>query len=76
MNKAQAIDVVSDNGYAYSTLSDELREDRDVALATVINMGFMLYDMEIFKKDKQIVMAAVMNDGTAIQFASKKLKKR
>ena len=74
MDKGEAIDRVSEGPYAYNALSDELREDRDVAMATVTHMGFMLYDMEIFKGDKEIVMAAVMNDGTAIQFASPELQ--
>lgn len=34
----------------------------------------MLYDMGPFTADKEIVMAAVMNDGTAIQFASPELQ--
>lgn len=74
MDKGEAIDAVSDNGYAYTTFPDNLREDRDVAMATVSHMGFMLYDMGLFQGDKKIVMTAVINDGTAIQFASPELQ--
>lgn len=75
MDKEDAIKRVTDNPYSYTTLSDELKANRDVVMATVSTMGFMLYDMEPrFKKDKKIVMAAVRNDGTAIQFASPDLQ--
>jgi len=75
MEKREAIDRVSDNAYAYDTLSDKLKEDRDVAMATVSTMGFMLYNMDPrFKADKKIVMAAVRSDGTAVEFASTELK--
>jgi Domain of unknown function (DUF4116) len=75
MDKEDAIERVTDNPYSYTTLSDELKANRDVVMATVSTMGFMLYDMEPrFKADKKIVMAAVRNDGTAIQFASPDLQ--
>jgi hypothetical protein len=70
----KAIERVTDNPYSYTTLSDELKANRDVVMTTVSTMGFMLYDMERFKADKKIVMAAVRNDGTAIQFASPELQ--
>jgi hypothetical protein len=69
MEKEHAIEAVSENAYAYNTLSDELREDRDVVLATVRKDGYILIFMDPqFKEDKEVVLAALTNFGYAIHY--------
>lgn len=75
MDKREAIKAVSKTASEFTHLPDELKEDRDVVMATVSKLGIMLMYMEPrFQADKEIVMAAVMNFGPAIQFASPELK--
>lgn len=69
MDIEDAIDAVSENALAYTTLPDELKQNRDVVMATVRKDGYILIYMDQkFKEDKEVVMAAIMNFGYAIHY--------
>ena len=69
MDKEDAIEVVSENALAYTTLPYKLKQDRDVVMATVRKDGYILIYMDQkFKEDKEVVMAAIMNFGYAIHY--------
>ena len=69
MDKEEAIEAVSENALVYTTLPDELKEDRDVVLATVRKDGYILIYMDPqFKEDKEVVLAALTNFGYAIHY--------
>jgi hypothetical protein len=74
MDIEYAIDAVSENALAYTTLPDELKENRDVVMATVITRGFMLKHVGHFKDDQIVVMAALSNHGDFSE-ASQRLQK-
>ena len=55
--------------------SEENKEDKETAIAAVINDAFALTQMsDELKADKEVVMAAVKNDGMGLQHASDELK--
>merc|ERR1712100_551641 len=82
--------AIRNNGYAYKYASKKLKKDKDVALIAAANSEdalstFKYFDNDkdfimtvvsnSFKNDKNIVLAAIRNNGYAYKYASKKLKK-
>ena len=75
MDEHDAIEAVSENALAYTTLPYEMKANREVVMATVMKDGYMLKSVSpTFKGDKEIVMAAVKNYGLAIISASHEMK--
>ena len=55
--------------------SEENKEDKETAIAAVINDAFALTQMsDELKADKEVVMAAVKNKGNILHYASDELK--
>ena len=61
--------------YASQFSYENLKNDKDVVLATVIQDGRALkYVSEILQNDKEVVLAAVNQDGSALYYASEELQ--
>jgi len=68
------LDEVARDKKAYQFLSDELRADRDIALASIQVHGITLaFAPLLFKEDHEFAMAAVKANGLAIEFIHPKL---
>ena len=63
MDIEDAIEAVSEDPMIFTTFSPELKENRDVVMATVMTSGSMLEYVDEFKNDKVVVMAALSNGG-------------
>ena len=60
---------------AYGYATDEIKENRDLALKVVnISGGFLDYVPYPLNADREIVLAAVENTGSALQYASDSLR--
>ena len=74
-NKEVAVTSISNNGYAYKYLSDELQGDRELLQIAIKEDGNLLEHASIgLRGDKDLVLPAVMNNGYALQHASDDLK--
>jgi|TARA_Y100000294_G_C8548669_1_gene334296 hypothetical protein len=57
-----------------SNVHENLKKDKKFALEVVSHEGWQLASLDYFKRDKDIVLAAVSNFGGALEFADKTLK--
>ena len=77
-DKQFALQVVTAYGgdYCYRYFSEDVRNDKDVALAFMDALGGMnlQFAPEEIRDDKDVVMVAVKRDVHALQFASSRLK--
>ncbi|RYF52390.1 MAG: DUF4116 domain-containing protein, partial [Cytophagaceae bacterium] len=63
------------NGLELSSLSPELRAERELVLAAVKQCGFALEDADIeFRRDLEIVLAAVQQIPSAREYAAEEIK--
>ena len=57
--------------FALQFASGELREDREVVMAAVVQNGYALeYASEELRGDREVVMAAVAQTGSAFEYAT------
>ena len=76
MNKQEAIERVSNNGWDLDELSDELKKDRDVVLAATANEpGAIEYADESLRSDKDLVLPLMIEMPTLVQHVGDMLKK-
>lgn len=69
-----AMKAVQLNGHALGYVSEELQKDRNLALAAVKCTGQALGWAYLFLDDKEMVLAAVGNDGMALEIADESLQ--
>ncbi len=66
-DKEAVLIAIQSNGFAYEYASPELRGDKDIQLALVNKNGSLLE--LVSNAEEEVVIAAVKNKGTALQFA-------
>jgi len=70
MSKEALIEDISQNTFAYSFATPELKRDKDVVLALVSKDGNSLQKVPYeLRRDRDVIMAAVSEKGTALKYA-------
>ena len=76
MNKREAIEKVSNNGWDLDGLSDELEKDKDVVLAATANEpGAIEYADESLRGDKDLALPLMIEMPNLVQHVGGTLKK-
>jgi hypothetical protein len=66
--------AVAENGWAMMFVSERLTASRSLALLAVANVGGVLCHLRHFAGDREVVLAAVSNEGRALVFAAEELR--
>ncbi|CAL1158111.1 unnamed protein product, partial [Cladocopium goreaui] len=73
--RAQALHDVRCNGLCLETLSEDLRNDRDIVLAAVKHNGFaVIHAHPELRRDPEIALAAVSDRGFVLRYLEDALK--
>lgn len=73
--KSDLLNNIEYNKYAFSSASEELKNDKEILMKELNYRGDSLYySNELLRDDKEVVLIAVKNNWNAIQYASKRLQ--
>lgn len=71
----QELNAVRESGLTLKTLSEELRNDRDIVMAAISQNGYAVrYASDNLRNDKEIIETAIKNSKYAFQYASVELR--